>query len=265
LSSIVKAKWVTHEMVTIKRPSENNLQEERTKTQLDEQTQKSEQSEKTENEANEELTQAQENRLNEFKNAEALRKANDLMKSALKSSEEIKQKSEELGYKEGYAMGYDEGLKQGIEEGQQEGRRAAAAEVELGLQEIKEVIECMNQERQAALESQEEDLLAIAFEISRKIMRQQIQEDNDVFLKIFDEVIHGDDVGLKIYLSESQKTIDFHVTKEIVEKIKKLSNKSKVIIMKEDDKIMVETDDAVIDMSLPVQLKQLNKTIQENS
>jgi Flagellar biosynthesis/type III secretory pathway protein len=187
------------------------------------------------------------------------------MKSALKSSEEIKQKSEELGYKEGYAMGYDEGLKQGIEEGQQEGRRAAAAEVELGLQEIKEVIECMNQERQAALESQEEDLLAIAFEISRKIMRQQIQEDNDVFLKIFDEVIHGDDVGLKIYLSESQKTIDFHVTKEIVEKIKKLSNKSKVIIMKEDDKIMVETDDAVIDMSLPVQLKQLNKTIQENS
>ena len=263
MSSIVKAKWVTQEMVSIKKPSENNLQDERTSAQSDEQTQEKQQIEQAQ--ANGELTQAQENRLNEFKNAEALRKANDLVKSALKSSEEIKQKSEELGYKEGYATGYDEGLRQGLEEGRQEGLRAAAAEAELGLQEIREVIDCMNQERQAALESQEEDLLAIAFEISRKIMRQQIQEDNDVFLKIFDEVIHGDDVGLKIYLSESQKTIDFHVTKEIVEKIKKLSNKSKVIIMKEDDKIMVETDDAVIDMSLPVQLQQLNKTIQENS
>ena len=263
MSSIVKAKWVTQEMVTIKRPSENNLQDERTSVQSDEQTQERQQIEQAQ--ANGELMQAQENRLNEFKNAEALRKANDLVKSALKSSEEIKQKSEELGYQEGYATGYDEGLRQGLEEGRQEGLRAAAAEAELGLQEIREVIDCINQERQAVLESQEEDLLAIAFEISRKIMRQQIQEDNDVFLKIFDEVIHGDDVGLKIYLSESQKTIDFHVTKEIVEKIKKLSNKSKVIIMKEDDKIMVETDDAVIDMSLPVQLQQLNKTIQENS
>ena len=263
MSSIVKAKWVTQEMVSIKKPSENNLQDERTSVQSDEQTQEKEQIEQAQ--ANGELTQLQENRLNEFKNAEALRKANDLVKSALKSSEEIKQKSEELGYQEGYATGYDEGLRQGLEEGRQEGLRAAAAEAELGLQEIREVIDCMNQERQAALESQEADLLAIAFEISRKIMRQQIQEDNDVFLKIFDEVIHGDDVGLKIYLSESQKTIDFHVTKEIVEKIKKLSNKSKVIIMREDDKIMVETDDAVIDMSLPVQLQQLNKTIQENS
>ena len=263
MSSIVKAKWVTQEMVSIKKPSENNLQDERTSVQSDEQTQERQQIEQAQ--ANGELTQVQENRLNEFKNAEALRKANDLVKSALKSSEEIKQKSEELGYQEGYGTGYDEGLRQGLEEGRQEGLRAAAAEAELGLQEIREVIDCMNQERQAALESQEADLLAIAFEISRKIMRQQIQEDNDVFLKIFDEVIHGDDVGLKIYLSESQKTIDFHVTKEIVEKIKKLSNKSKVIIMKEDDKIMVETDDAVIDMSLPVQLQQLNKTIQENS
>lgn len=260
MSSIVKAKWVTQELVTIKKPSENPAQEQRSGQPPDNPTEPTGQ-----DQANAGLTQDQEQRLNEFKNAEALRKANDLMKSALESSEEIKQKSQELGYKDGYALGYDEGHRLGIEEGYQEGYKAAAVESEQGLMEIKAIIDCLNEERQTALENQEADLLAIAFELARKIMRHQVQEDNEVFLKIFDEVIHGDEVGLKIYLSESQKSIDFRLTKEIVEKIKKLSNKSKVIIMKEDDKIMVETDDAVIDMSLPVQLEQLQRTIEETS
>jgi len=261
LSSIVKAKWVTQELVTIKKPSDKPAQEQRP----DQKTQPPSPENGLADQADAGLTQDQEQRLNEFKNAEALRKANDLMKSALESSEEIRQKSQELGYKDGYALGYDEGHRLGIEEGYQEGHQAAMAESEQGLREIKAIINCLNEERQTALENQEADLLAIAFELARKIMRHQVQEDNEVFLKIFDEVIHGDEVGLKIYLSESQKSIDFRLTKEIVEKIKKLSNKSKVIIMKEDDKIMVETDDAVIDMSLPVQLEQLNQSIEETS
>ena len=49
------------------------------------------------------------------------------------------------------------------------------------------------------------------------------------------------------------------------EKLKKLAKKSKVIILKDDDKIVVETNDSVIDMSLPVQLDQLEKAIEQSS
>ncbi len=247
LSSIVKAKWVTQENITLKTPSQNSFEEKNNIRQQTNQTQ-----ELNQNEA-------------EFEqNAEALQAANELMKNAIKSSQEIKQKSQEQGYSEGYAAGYEAGHLQGIREGQQEGLLSATAVTEVGLQEIREVVDCLNLERQTALENQEEDLLAIAFEISKKIMRQQVQEDEAVFLKIFDEVIHGDEENLKIYLSENQKTLDFHINREIAEKIKKLANKTKVIMLKDDDKIMVETDDAVIDMSLPVQLEQLDKAIEQS-
>ena len=78
-------------------------------------------------------------------------------------------------------------------------------------------------------------------------------------------MIHGDEEDLKIYLSENQKTLDLHINKEMAEKLKKLSKKSKVIILKDDDKIMVETNDSVIDMSLPVQMDQLVKAIEQSS
>ena len=45
----------------------------------------------------------------------------------------------------------------------------------------------------------------VAFEIAKKIMKHHVQDDHDLFLKFFDEVIHGDEEDLKIYLSENQK------------------------------------------------------------
>lgn len=141
----------------------------------------------------------------------------------------------------------------------------AATEIDDKLAEINQLLEVISNERQQALANQEQELLDIAFEIAKKIMKHQVQEDRDLFLKFFDEVIHGDEEDLKIYLSENQKTLDLHINKEMSEKLKKLAKKSKVIILKDEDKIMVETNDSVIDMSLPVQLEQLEKAIEQSS
>ena len=141
----------------------------------------------------------------------------------------------------------------------------AAEAVELKLQELNELFEAVEQERQRARENQQQEMLDISFEIAKKIMKHQVAEDRDLFLKFFDEVIHGDEEDLKIYLSENQKTLDLHINREMSEKLKKLAKKSKVIILKDEDKIMVETNDSVIDMSLPVQLEQLEKAIEQSS
>jgi flagellar assembly protein FliH len=37
-----------------------------------------------------------------------------------------------------------------------------------------------------------------------------------------------------------------------------------VVILKEEDRIVVETDQSVIDVSVPVQLQQIQKAIEEN-
>jgi len=260
LSSIVKAKWVSQITVPVVLPVAHQPETE------------------TDNVDrvihNEEIA---ENRIDHDESVEAMHAANELMKEAIRASQEIKEKSQETGYQEGFSQGYATGHEEGLQDGTQEGFQAglkeglneglaqAAAEIENKLQEIDEILEQINLERQRALDNQEQELLDIAFEIAKKIMKHQVQEDRDLFLKFFDEVIHGDEEDLKIYLSENQKTLDLHINKEMSEKLKKLAKKSKVIILKDEDKIMVETNDSVIDMSLPVQLDQLEKAIEQSS
>ncbi|OXS27392.1 MAG: hypothetical protein BI182_08600 [Acetobacterium sp. MES1] len=218
-----------------------------------------------------------ESKIDHDDSVEAMHAANELMKEAIRASQEIKEKSQETGYQEGFSQGYatgheegfrdgsQEGFQAGLKEGLHEGMTQAATEIDNKLQEINQLLEVISNERQQALANQEQELLDIAFEIAKKIMKHQVQEDRDLFLKFFDEVIHGDEEDLKIYLSENQKTLDLHINKEMSEKLKKLAKKSKVIILKDEDKIMVETNDSVIDMSLPVQLEQLENAIEQSS
>lgn len=260
MSSIVKAKWVTQTNAPIVVPTER----------------------KTDKQTENVLGSSQHEEIIEDKivhedSVEAMRSANELMKEAIKASQEIKEKSQETGYKEGFSQGYaagheegfqegtKEGFQTGLKEGLNEGLSKSAAEIELKLQEISEVLDLIKAERQEALARQEQDIMDVAFEIAKKIMKHHVQDDHDLFLKFFDEVIHGDEEDLKIYLSENQKTLDLHITKEMTEKLKKLAKKSKVIILKDEDKIMVETNDSVIDISLPVQMDQLEKAIKQSS
>ncbi|MEO1814722.1 MAG: FliH/SctL family protein [Acetobacterium sp.] len=262
MSSIVKAKWVSQINTPIVMPVVHQSEAE---AEVDNEAQLVQNTEIAEDKsANDE-------------SVEAMYAANELMKEAIKASQEIKEKSQETGYQEGfsqgYATGHQEGLRDGAQEGFQvglkdglnDGMNQAAAEIENKLQEINELLTEIKSERQRALDSQQQEMLDISFEIAKKIMKHQVQEDRDLFLKFFDEVIHGDEEDLKIYLSENQKTLDLHINKEMSEKLKKLAKKSKVIILKDEDKIMVETNDSVIDMSLPVQLDQLEKAIEQSS
>jgi len=260
LSSIVKAKWVSQitapVVMSVAHPPEVEADNEGHLIQAEE---------------------VAENKIDHDESVEAMYAANELMKEAIRASQEIKEKSQETGYQEGFSQGYATGHQEGLRDGGQEGFQAglreglsegvaqAAAEIENKLQEIDDLLEVIHSERQRALDNQEQELLDIAFEIAKKIMKHQVHEDRDLFLKFFDEVIHGDEEDLKIYLSENQKTLDLHINKEMTEKLKKLAKKSKVIILKDEDKILVETNDSVIDMSLPVQLDQLEKAIEQSS
>jgi flagellar assembly protein FliH len=264
LSSIVKAKWVSQINTPIVMPVVQQPEAE-AEAEVDNETQLVQD------------TEIAEDKSDHDESVEAMFAANELMKEAIRASQEIKEKSQETGYQEGFSQGYATGFQEGLRDGAQDGFQAglkdglnegqaqAAAEIENKLQEINELLAEIKSERQRALDSQQQEMLDIAFEIAKKIMKHQVQEDRDLFLKFFDEVIHGDEEDLKIYLSENQKTLDLHINKEMSEKLKKLAKKSKVIILKDEDKIMVETNDSVIDMSLPVQLDQLEKAIEQSS
>lgn len=190
---------------------------------------------------------------------EGIKSANDLMKSAVKSSKEIRLISKKKGYNEGFSQGHESGLSQGLKEGAE----SAKAQAQEGLNEIQDLVQSLRQERQTALENRKNDLLSVAFEIAKKIMKQQAKCDENLIPEMLEDIILDNKEDLKIYLSEYQKTLDIHIDKEISEKIRKMSKNAKVIILKEDDKMMVETKNGVVDLSLPVQLDQLGKAIGE--
>lgn len=182
---------------------------------------------------------------------EATKRANALIESAQKSSRKIMMDAE----KKGYDQGYDQGLV--------DGAKASQQAAEQGLCEIQQLVELMKTEKMEAIERQEKDLILIAFEIAKKVMKQQVQIDENAIPKMLEEILHENEGSVKIYLSEYNKSLDFHIDKAISKKLRSISKNAKVVMVKEVDKIMVETEDGIVDMSLPVQLEQLETAIDD--
>ena len=180
---------------------------------------------------------------------EASKRADGLIENAMKSSRAIMEDAEKKGYEEGYLRGLVEGAS---------ASEKAAEDV---LQEIAELAEFLKAERKELLLSQEEDILAAAFEIAQKIMKQHVQTDETAIQKMLEEIMLENEAGLKIYISEFQKTLDLRLDKSIIKKMRNVSKEAKLVLIKEEDLIMGETERGIMDMSVPVQLDQLKKAV----
>lgn len=180
---------------------------------------------------------------------EATKRANEIVECAFEQSQNIMKDAENKGYQEGYAKGLSEGTQN------------AGAKAEAGLKEIQDLIQSIQTEKQAAFERQEKELIRIAFEIAKKIMRQQVQIDENVIPDMLKELIQEEQEHVKIYLSEYQKTLDLYIDENVLQKINKLSKNTNVIMVQGEDVIKVETENGIIDLSLNVQLDKLEEAI----
>ena len=180
---------------------------------------------------------------------EALKRANSVMEHARMESQSILDEARQQGYEEGYA--------QGRLDGAAEARTAA----EEGLQEMADLIATIRNERMEAAERQKKELLQVAFEVAKKIMRQQILADENTVLNMLEEVLSEHETGVTIFLPEYSKTLDVTIDKGVAEKIRNACKNAKVVMTQKDDLIMAERENGMVDMSIPVQLSQLQKAV----
>lgn len=180
---------------------------------------------------------------------EAQLRADSLLESAMKSSREIVNAAEKKGYEEGYLRGLVDGA------------NASETAAEEGLIELRQLIELFKTEQKAALERNEKDLIEISFELSKKIMKQHVQTDENAVQKMLEEIIMENEGSQKIYFSEYQKTLDIHIDKAIAKKLRNLTRDAKLVLIKEEDLIMSENEGGIVDMSVPVQLEQLKRAV----
>ncbi|MDD2189656.1 MAG: FliH/SctL family protein [Eubacteriales bacterium] len=180
---------------------------------------------------------------------EAELRAESIIENAVKRSREIMNTAEKNGYEEGYLRGLVDG--------------ASASEIaaEDSLLELRSLIKCFDTEQRERLKNEESNLINIAFELSKKIMKQQIKIDEEAIIKMLSEIIQENEESMKIYLSEYQKTLSIRIDKAMAKKIKNRFNGAKFVLLKEEDLIMGESDSGIVDMSIPAQLEQMKKAI----
>ncbi len=185
--------------------------------------------------------------------SEASLRSESLINSAMKSSREIMNTAEKRGYDEGYLRGLVDGA------------NASERAAEEGLGELRRLLDAMKAERISALEREESDMIKLAFELAKKIMKQHMQVDENAVQKMLEELIVENEGSVKIYMSEYQKSLDVHVDKALAKKLKAISKDAKIVIIKDEDLIMGETESGIIDMSVPVQLENLKKAVDHAS
>ncbi len=182
--------------------------------------------------------------------SEAIKRADAVIESAKDESTFIKTEAEQRGYKEGYSKG--------LFNGASEARRRS----EEGLEELEHLIETVKKEGQEAVKRREKDILKIAFVIAKKIMRQHILANEDALFYMLEDIIHENEEGIRIFLPEYSKTLDVAIDKNTAKRLREVCKNVKVIVTRDDDFIMAETENGMVDMSIPVQLKQLQDALQ---
>jgi flagellar assembly protein FliH len=179
----------------------------------------------------------------------AREEAADIAREAAKRAETTRQEAEIAGFEAGYARGAEEG------------RRAAEAEAAEYIDELNALAEQMRRERLEALNREEKELVLIAVEAAEKIMRQQCRTDMSAVSKMLTEIVRENEGVVRLYLSEFQHTLEFHLDRNITKKIKHFAGGLSTVLVKEDDSIMLETETGVVDASVPSQLAILRETL----
>ena len=181
--------------------------------------------------------------------SEAIKRSDALVDSAVRKCQQIMKEAEAKGYADGYANGLMQGTKK------------AEVVADASLAEIGQLIEAIKLEQSAARASQEKDLLEVAFQVARKIMKKEAQKDEDFILRILEEVVQENEEGTKIYLSEYNKALDLHIDRTFIERVQTRFKNTKVVLIQSEDTIVVETPSGLTDMSIHVQLGQLKDAV----
>jgi flagellar assembly protein FliH len=182
-----------------------------------------------------------------------LREAEEAASAMLREAEaragDIRREAEEAGREAGFARGLEEG------------REMAKAAVAEHMAELMALADQMRGEREEAIAREERDLILIALEAAKRVMRQQCRVDGDAISVMIEEILQESEGAVRLYLSEFQDTLQFRLDKHIVKKIHRFAGGLKTILVKDDDCVMLETETGIVDASIPSQLKILEEAL----
>jgi len=193
------------------------------------------------------------------------RQVQELNERMLRETEEAKKQ----GYSAGYAAGSKEGQKSGYEAGLRSGTEAGlqkAADVNRrNIEELAEMIQTVEKEKEKVLQRFSDNLQDLAVAIAKAILKKELEIDDKAMSKIILSAMdsYRNQAWLRIYVSDQSANILTKADNDIVEQLKSVSENVKVVAAQGmgDGGCIIEMPDQVIDAGIDTQLRKIRNAI----
>ncbi len=201
----------------------------------------------------------------QVKEVEILNKARE---EALEIVQKAKDEAEEIKSK-AYSIGFDSGKQDGFSQGKIESFEAAQLEVRGEIDELKynvaREIKLLDVEKDRILEKHIEDLKEISIAIGEKIALTSFKSSKNTIEKMILEATEKmkKSSWAKIYIGHTEEAVNIKGDAEFLEKLSRLADNVKVIIMQadEDGTCIIETPNGTMDISVKTQVNNVRDII----
>jgi flagellar assembly protein FliH len=127
-----------------------------------------------------------------------------------KQTEEEKIEAAVLGkVSEIQKIAYDEGFKLGQEEGYREAYEKKSQELQLGRNEIKVLLESLNELKKELIEQNERHIVTLIYNLAEKIAFDEIEKKPEVIMNIITKAIEQAQLDEDIHVTVSSQQLDF--------------------------------------------------------
>lgn len=158
----------------------------------------------------------------------------------------------------GYNIGYNKGLTDGEAKMEEQAKES--------MNEVAYLIEALNMERMQTCKEEEKEILRLAFEVAKKIMRQQIKVEPDAVPLMVEDIVKEHETAVKVTLTDYNLTLDAKIDRKVRDRIKQLIPNVKLIVVPcdgEEEIFQIETEEGLIDAAVSGQLERLEEATED--
>lgn len=160
----------------------------------------------------------------------------------------------------------DKAEKQGYSKGFEAGKQAALFEARQQLQELTQLINSVEKQKQQIFAEYEEQVQKLALSISEKVIRQRVEADDGIFLSVYKAAVENLKAAEWVKVIVSGADVEFATQNaELLKSLVKGAAHLEIVSLPDAPKgtCIVETAGGVVDAGVETQIARLSKAFEE--
>ena len=170
------------------------------------------------------------------------------------------------GEEAGRAEGYREGYQEGCREGEKKGREEILAADRQRQEEIRALLETMEEEKEKTLEKFEAGIENLSFEIAQKVIRREVEREDTAVRTIVSAVLEAyrNQEWVKIRVSPNVAELLVQADSGWIDSMKEVSGNIRIIPCPEmkDGDCRVELPDRLVDAGVDTQMDRIREALE---